>query len=365
MSIDLRPPFPISWFSLPQVLGPAGFVAVVAAGFVLVVRYRDWRALAGLSLLFPALLFATEFATVWVQDPFVLYRSYLWAIGVPGLVFILVHGPAPRVVAAVGLVLASLFTWQSLDRVLSMATSERVWTDAIVKLPDDPRSVGRWFPYLNRGNIRYDNDQFSLALQDFDASSKLGDQGMGAFNVGTIHARRGNHAHALQDYARAEREGYALYNLPFQRGLSLQALGRYAEAFGQFEAARRLNPPSPAREGILLNLGRAALRLGKGAEAVAALDALAGYDPKNREARFALALACTMSGDPARSRKLLDALIAEEAIGPVYFARAQANHALKRKLEAAADIDEAIRLGPDNPAMQEWRERIRAMPAQP
>ena len=42
--------------------------------------------------LLPALLFVTEFATVWVQDPFVLYRGYLWAIGIPGLVFFLFHG---------------------------------------------------------------------------------------------------------------------------------------------------------------------------------------------------------------------------------------------------------------------------------
>jgi hypothetical protein len=26
-----------------------------------------------------ALMFGTEFGTVWIQDPFVLYRGYLWA----------------------------------------------------------------------------------------------------------------------------------------------------------------------------------------------------------------------------------------------------------------------------------------------
>src|SRR4029079_14057514 len=146
MSISLRPPFPVHWLTFPQVLGIPLYLATIAGGSALVLRARDWRALAGLSLLLPALLFATEFATVWVQDPFVLYRSYLWAIGIPGLVFCLVHGTsgrvllcglclcAPgRVVRGGGGVVGGLLCWQSLDRVLSMESAEHVWTDAIRK----------------------------------------------------------------------------------------------------------------------------------------------------------------------------------------------------------------------------------------
>src|SRR6185369_7159518 len=139
MSINLRPPFPVSFLTFPQVLGVLGYIAVIAGGFVLLLRYRDGRALLGLSLLMPALLFGTELATVWVQDPFALYRSYLWAIGIPGLVFFALHGPAPRTMLGIGFVLGGLLMWQALDRVISMATPESVWTDAIAKLPDDPR----------------------------------------------------------------------------------------------------------------------------------------------------------------------------------------------------------------------------------
>jgi protein O-mannosyl-transferase len=146
MSIDLRPPFPLSLAAFPQVLGVAGYPAVLAAGTWLVLRHRDWRALAGLSLLFPALLYPTEFGTVWVQDPFVLYRSYLWAIGIPGLVFTLAHGPSGRAMLAIGVIVGSLFAWQAIDRVLSLQNAETAWTDAIAKLPDDRRAVGRWFP---------------------------------------------------------------------------------------------------------------------------------------------------------------------------------------------------------------------------
>jgi len=35
---------------------------------------------------------------------------------------------------------------------------------------------------------------------------------------------------------------------------------------------------------------------------------------------------------------------------------------LRNKAEALADIENAIRLTPDNPMLTEWRSRIRAMP---
>jgi tetratricopeptide (TPR) repeat protein len=361
LSINLRPPFPVTWASW-QVLGVVGYLAVIAGGFFLVVRYRDWRALVGISLLLPALLFATEFATVWVQDPFVLYRSYLWAVGVPGLVFFLLHGPSPRVLLAVGLLLGGLLTWQALDRVRSMDTPESVWTDAIAKLPNDPRSVGRWFPYLNRGSAYVDRDEFTLAMRDFEISAALGDMGMGAFNMGAILSATGRHQQALLAFDRAEKEGYNLYNLPFQRGLAWMALGKPAEAYRQFEITRTMNPPSPTRELLLLKLGRSALQLGKYEEALRSLDALLAIDPANKEARYLQAMTLIAKGDHGRAHELLDQWLLADASGPAFYARAMANYGLKRKAEALSDIENAIRLGPDNPNLRQWQARIRAMP---
>src|SRR6185369_16335552 len=115
-----------------------------------------------------------------------------------------------------------------------------------------PRSVGRWFPYLNRGSSYVEQDRFREALRDFQVSSSLGDQGMGVFNMGAILAARGRHAEALAAYDRAEKEGYNLYNLPFQKGLSLLALGRPRDALAQMEATIGMDPPSPMRELALL-----------------------------------------------------------------------------------------------------------------
>jgi hypothetical protein len=362
MSINLRPPFPLTFTSFPQMLGIAGYAATLAGGFFLL-RFRDWRALVGLSLLMPALLFGSEFATVWVQDPFVLYRSYLWAIGVPGLVLVLTHGPSGRVLAVIGLAVGALLVWQSIDRVLSMRTPEDVWTDAIRKLPNDTRSVGRWFPYLNRGAAYVERDQFNLAIPDFQKSASLGDMGMGAANLGSILSAKGRHREALAALDTAERQGYKLYGLHFQRGLALANLGRLQEAYAQFEKAWSMSPPSPAREAVLVNMGRTALQLQNRTQAVLALEFLIGVDPKHREGRYLLAMAYIQVGSPDRALLLLDSLIRDAPAASAYYARALANYELKRKAAALGDLDNAQRMGGLNAAnLREWRAKIEALP---
>ena len=362
LAISIRPPFPVSLLSFPHVLGVLGYLAVVVGGFTLLLRFRDGRALLGLALLFAALLYLTEFSTVWVQDPFSLYRSYLWAIGIPGLVFFALHGPPPRVLLTIGLVLAALLVWQSLDRVRSMSTPEAAWTDSIRKLNDDPRSVGRWFPYVNRGAVYVEQNLFNLALRDFEASASLGDQGMGMFNMGSILSAQKRHKEALAAFEQASKQGYVLPNLAFHLGLELIALGRVEEGFGQLQAAIAAGVTSPTREIALLHIGRAGMQLGKREEATRALEQLVKADPKHKEGRYMLGMAYVMKGEPQRAREVLDALAKDDPNGRVFYARALANYALKRKVEAQTDIDNAVRLGMDNPHVREWQAKIRTMP---
>jgi tetratricopeptide (TPR) repeat protein len=370
LAISLRPAFPTSLAAFPQVLGVAGYLALLAGGFFLVLRYRDWRALVGLSLLFPVLLYPTEFATVWVQDPFVLYRSYLWAIGVPGIVFCLVHGAPWRATVAVAVGVTALFAWGGLDRVFSLATPESAWSDAIEKLPRDPRAVGRFFPYINRGSEYVGRNDFEAALQDFQASERLGDMGMGAFNTGAVLAARGEHPEALAAFDRAQAQGYDLWNLPFQRALSLRAMGRLHDAVGQFVLARQFLtavdpadvPSSDGRHAILLELGRTALAANEPAVALDALKALHEDEPHDKQGRFLLAMAMVSTHDYAGAKALLDPLVKDDGSAPAYYARALANNGLQRKAEALADIDAAIQRDPRNAALRQWRERIAAAP---
>jgi len=362
MSIQMRPPFPITWLTFPHALGIVGYVATVVGGFVLVIRYRDWRALAGVSLLMPALLFPTEFGLIWVQDPFVLYRSYLWAIGVPGIAFLFLHGPSPRIVGIVAVVLAGILGYQTFDRVISFSSQERVFSDAIAKLPDDPRAVGRWFPYINRGNVYFHREQFDLAIRDFQTSGTLGDGGAGIYNVGSIYLLQGKPQDALRAFDKAEFQGYRLSNLYFQRGMALVNLGRPADAVRQFDIALLIDPSSDDREGIYLYLGRAKLQLGKPVEAAQALEKVLQINPGNAEGRYVLGMAQIAQGDFPRALETLTPLFGQRTPPGAYYARALAYHGLKRKAEAVADIDTAIKLGLDNPNTRQWQAKIRAMP---
>lgn len=111
MSVDLRPAFPLGFGSWLHVLGAVGYVALFFASIWMVLRQRNALATVGLFLLFPLLWFVTEFATVWVQDPFVLYRSYLWAVVVPGLIAIALTGFKPRTIYTVAKL--ALVFWRS------------------------------------------------------------------------------------------------------------------------------------------------------------------------------------------------------------------------------------------------------------
>jgi len=69
-----------------------------------------------------------------------------------------------------------------------------------------------------------------------------------------------------------------------------------------------------------------------------------------------------MSGRPGDARSLLDKLLMERADARAFYARALANFGLKRKAEALADIENALRGSPDNANLQAWRAKILAMP---
>jgi tetratricopeptide (TPR) repeat protein len=359
MSMSMRPPFPVAWSTFPQVLGVIGYITVIVGGFSMLIRWRDWRGLVGLCVVIPALLFGTEFMTVWVQDPFVLYRSYLWAIGVPGLVLLAVHGTSARALLAVGLIVGILVAWQATERVLSLATPETAWGDAIRKLPKDPRAVGRWFPYLNRGSYYADRDEFELAIRDFEASASLGDLGMGSFNSGSLLTAMGKPAQALTMLDTAQKQGYDLYSLPFQRGLAYAALNRPDEAYRQFSILLEFQPPSPTRELMLLPYGRSALQVGKPDEAIRALTKyLETPQPMSNEARYLLAMGYISRLEHEKALEVLDK--AAEG-GAIHYARAVAYHGLGRKQEAQREIETAIRMGPMSPALAQWQARINAM----
>ncbi len=88
---------------------------------------------------------------------------------------------------------------------------------------------------------------------------------------------------------------------------------------------------------------------------------LLAKDTSNKEGRYLLAMALIAKNEHARASAILDKLLAEGPNASAYYARALAHHGLKRKAEAKSDIDNAIRLGLDNPDIRAWQAKIGAM----
>ncbi len=80
MSVDMRESFISSWSAWQGWLGVIGYIAYGVLGGWLLFRPR-WMGLVGLALLYPWVQFLVEFSSIRVQEPFVLYRSYLWLPG--------------------------------------------------------------------------------------------------------------------------------------------------------------------------------------------------------------------------------------------------------------------------------------------
>lgn len=180
MSADLRVDFQALW------AGVGGFAAAALALAVLIgAVFVGWRSktrsspglFASLSaaVLFAAILFAPEFSAVRVQEPFVLYRSYLWMPAYALLLgFLLMGGDGwlarrgsafPRYVFWACLVLgcAALFPLAQ-NRLQSFSSENALWQDALEKLPraDIP---GADRIYYNLAGESFKRKDFTEALR--------------------------------------------------------------------------------------------------------------------------------------------------------------------------------------------------------
>lgn len=137
MSVDMHIRAIDSWAAWQAWAGALGFVAYGAMAFGLLLRGQN-RGLAGLALLYPWLMFLVEFVSSRSQDPFALYRSYLWLPGLMLLIPLLLQKfPGRRTLLALGLAVLLLvpLAW---NRLWVFADSYRLWNDAALLLSADP-----------------------------------------------------------------------------------------------------------------------------------------------------------------------------------------------------------------------------------
>ncbi|MBI2276767.1 MAG: hypothetical protein HYU74_05400 [Dechloromonas sp.] len=239
MSIDLRAPFPETWSSPRALLGGIAFLLAFATGSYALLRSKHYR-LLGLGLIYTQVLFMVELLSVRLQEPFVLYRSYLWAPGFMLMAASLLQQLSRRAILLIVMVTAPILAYQAVDRLNSISTGMKVWADAQAKLTRD-ELPGAFRIYYNRGVQYLRAKQYDLALTDFVTCNRLNPSYAGCHSgKAVVLSRNKNYESALDAIESALSIDPGNPSYWESKGNVLKALGQFQQANAAFAEAEGL-----------------------------------------------------------------------------------------------------------------------------
>ena len=229
MSIDLRVDFLRPWNHAKAWMWIGAWACAPLIGVAVSLKMRRYK-LAAFALAFTAVLFTVELGTVRLQEPYVLYRSYIWSIGYctfAAALFAQIPGRLGLICLALAIPLLLL---QSRDRLSSFQTPLALWQDAAAKLPKlEIAGSGRIL--FNLGRERFRSGDVESAKNLIDQAVLLSPQN-GSYRIARANAllRLARPAEALLDLEIAKKALPRDGRLLFAEYLALSALGRSAEA---------------------------------------------------------------------------------------------------------------------------------------
>lgn len=166
MSVDMRVAFVTSMWDWRAWAGAIAYVGYGLFAVRLLMR-DDKRGLVGFALLYPWLMFLVEFSSIRVQEPFVLYRSYLWMPGIMVLIALMVMQLPRRQLAMAVLAVVVVLIPLSWNRLWIFSDPYLLWNDAAMLLKDR-NAVGSDRIYYNRGNAELAQKQWARAIADYN-----------------------------------------------------------------------------------------------------------------------------------------------------------------------------------------------------
>lgn len=180
MSVDMREPFAKSYFS-PYLLAFAAFLLYGFVALRLLLK-RGRIGMLGFALLFPWIMFMTEFSTVRIQESFVLYRSYLWAVGAFALLPLIFWSVTKRGAMLMLAIIAAFLFLISMERLSTFSHPVLLWEDAkkLVRGREDLPGVFRI--YYNLGTRYLRIKQYDNAINNLKRSVELYPQQPYAYN---------------------------------------------------------------------------------------------------------------------------------------------------------------------------------------
>jgi tetratricopeptide (TPR) repeat protein len=360
MAVDIRPQFPLGFWGV-EALGAVAYVLAMFASAVVVVRRSDAWALAALAVLLPGLMFVTEFTTVWIQDPFVLYRSYLWSITLPLLLAIPLAYAQRKVqiicAVAVCLVLAVL-SWGRID---SFYNARSLWADAAAKIDTKApaQAVGRWRPFLNQGADSLDRGDYAEATRLFSSAVNLGEPlGSARMNLGVALQQQKQHQAALDQWAQAERQGFTEAALYYHRGESYFAMRNFEQAQNSFSQA--LTKPQAPDVAFFTRVRRAEAAVVQKdfATAIADYKVIVAAQPDAQRYLIGLVMAHNGQKDYASALSLLNQVLAKRPTAGAHYARALTYFNMGNRAASLQDLNIALSAEPNNPAYRHLERQL-------
>lgn len=171
MSMDIRSPIALTIFS-PFLVGVVAYLVWGVFAIWLLLK-RGMMGLAGFALIYPWVLFATEFSSVRVQEIFVLYRSYLWAVGAFCLLPVVFQKVEAKSAAVMLFIIAAAMFTISMERLVVLSHPMFVWDDAEKLVKDRDDLPGAYRIYYNRGTERAGLGLLEPAIVDYQRAIAL------------------------------------------------------------------------------------------------------------------------------------------------------------------------------------------------
>ena len=229
MSIDMREPLATTWQAWPYAFTALLFIAYPIVAMAMVMR-RGRIGMAGWLLASPWLMFATELSTVRVQEPFVLYRAYLWFPLFGALLPLALIRLNVKVIGILGVAVVCVLVPLSWNRLHSMSKPLLLWDDAarLLERGDEP-GAGRI--YFNRAQALLEQGRNAEALSDLDRVVKLNP------DLAPIHLTRAQAYFALHRYAESLQEIDRVIKLTPQRADAYYGRATVLKRLGREEDA--------------------------------------------------------------------------------------------------------------------------------
>jgi tetratricopeptide (TPR) repeat protein len=229
MSVDMRERFAASLLNWPYTLGLMAYLAYPFVAVWMLLK-RGKMGLLGFALLFPWILYLTEFSTVRIQEPFVLYRSYLWMPGLFALLPVVFGSLAPKkafiLLSIIGLLLIPL----TLNRLHTFSSSLLLWNDAERLVRNKPDVFGAERIYYNRGLEFGLLNRYDEAIADFSTSIAINPTDFAYGNRGTAYYFLGKYQEALRDFDLAIAINPDNAKSYYGRAMTHRTLGDFASA---------------------------------------------------------------------------------------------------------------------------------------